>query len=57
MGFVLLMGFDFYVNIGFKEVVNEMISIIMFIFLKFYVDEDYFMLIDRVELDIEKGSE
>lgn len=34
-----------------------MTSITMSIFLKLYADEDYFTLIDRAELDIEKGSE
>jgi len=50
-------GFDLHVNTGFKEPANEMKSITMSIFLKLYANEDYFTLIDRAELDIEKGSE
>lgn len=57
MGSASPTGFDLHVNTGFKEAANEMTSITMSIFLKLYADEDYFTLIDRAELDIEKGSE
>jgi len=57
MGSASPTGFDLHVNTGFKEAANEMKSITMSIFLKLYADEDYFTLIDRAELDIEKGSE
>ena len=57
MGSASPTGFDLHVNTGFKEAANEMTSITMSIFFKLYADEDYFTLIDRAELDIEKGSE